>query len=144
MSHCVKKTALFILFQVIALTIEEEISQLGDLLEHKMQQAQEAPIAPRHWDSQDKQGSELLSALGGQREVCLPGNPNFAQVLQPMESLKTAGLQKAKAEGKISSFKGTVGGKEICFPNLLFEFVSSRRSEFSLFQKLPYSNKTKL
>lgn len=58
----------------------------------------------RHWDPQDKQGAELVSALGGQRGVSPPGNPNFAQVLQHMGPLKTAGCEKDKLEGKISSF----------------------------------------
>jgi len=99
---------------------------------------------PRHWESQDKQGAELLSALGGQRGVYLPWNLTFAQVLQPLEPLKTAGLEKAKVEGQMSSFKGSLGRKEICFSNLLLEPVSSCRSDFSLFQKLPHSHKTKL
>lgn len=140
-----KRLPLLTFFQVITLTMERRLLSLETSWHTKCsRKSTGGTSSPRHWDSQDKQRAELLPALGGQRGVCLTGNPNFAQVLQPTEPLKTAGLEKAKAEGKNSLFKGMVGMKEICFSNLLFEPVSPCRSGFSLFPKLPCSNKTKL
>lgn len=57
---------------------------------------------------------------------------------------KLLDLKKAEMKRKILSLKGTMGKNKICFSNLLFEPISSCRSEFSLFQKLSWSNKTKL
>lgn len=116
-------------------------SQLGNFEEHKMQQEEhQRHHSARPWDSQDEQGAELLSALRGQRGICLFGNPNFTKVLEThaaTENFWTWKKQKWRERSPHSRapWTRTKSAFLIFYLNL---------SEFSLFQKLSCSNKTKL
>lgn len=75
------QTVLNMLPVLITFFLPLKNSQLGSFEEHKMQQEEhQKHHSARLWDSQDEQGAELLSALRGQRGICLFGNPNFAKV----------------------------------------------------------------
>lgn len=142
MSHCIKKDCPFYLSSGYCTHSRQDFSAripFGQQNAAAVTQIAQSTAIPKR--SQELKSHQLL--VGGQRGLCLPGNMDFGQVLQPTEPLKCAGLEKAKVEGKVSSYKAAMGRKEIWFFQS-FIWILSCRSEFSLFQNLPSSNKTKL